>query len=138
MLKGESRQPPVAGGPQSANKVILEMEQLVEQIQGAEWQYAWLPTGAVQALVYWLAATILRPPGRFPQAMSYFCQGQQAIDEELKRHHIGVQVLFSPPLPCSMTVACTHCSCFPPPPCPMFTCSACFGCCSRCVDCTLA
>ena len=68
------------------------MEQLVEQIQGAEWQYTWLPTGAVQAVVCWLAATILRPPGKFAQAIPYFCRGQQAIDEELKRHHIGMQV----------------------------------------------
>lgn len=75
------------------------MEQLVEQIQGAQWQYAWLPTGAVQALVCWLAATILRPPGRFPQAMSYFSRGQQAIDEELKRHHIGMQVASAPAPP---------------------------------------
>ena len=64
----------------------------MDQIQGAQWQYAWLPTGAVQALVCWLAATILRPPGKFAQAIPYFCQAQQAIDDELRRHHIGMQV----------------------------------------------
>ena len=74
------------------------MEQLVQQINGAEWQYAWLPTSAVQALVCWLAATILRPAGKFAQAIPYLSQGQQAIDEELRRHHIGVQVA---------TLACT-------------------------------
>ena len=75
------------------------MEELLQQIQGAQWQYAWLPTGAVQALVCCLAATILRPPGKFAQAIPYFCRGQQAIDDELRRHHIGTQVAW---LPCSV------------------------------------
>ncbi|KAL3152138.1 hypothetical protein ABBQ32_001235 [Trebouxia sp. C0010 RCD-2024] len=91
LTEGRYEELVATGGSQNANTTISEMEQLVEQIQGAQWQYAWLPTGAVQALVCWLAATILRPPGRFPQAMSYFSRGQQAIDEELKRHHIGMQ-----------------------------------------------
>ena len=69
------------------------MEQLLEQIGGREWGYVWLPTAAVQALVGWLAATIFRPPGRFKQAMVYFSQAQQAIDEELRRQRIGVQVI---------------------------------------------
>lgn len=69
----------------------------MEHIGGAPWQYAWLPTGAVQALVCWLAATLLRPPGKFAQAVPYFCRGRQAIDEELKRHNIGMQVLHCSP-----------------------------------------
>ena len=82
----------LAGGPKNANLAVSEMEQLLEQIGGLEWQYTWLPTGAVQALVCWLAATILRPTGKFTLAIPYLSQAQQAIDEELHTHHIGTQV----------------------------------------------
>ena len=108
-----------AGGPASGSTTIAEMEQLVQQVQGAQWQYAWLPTGAVQGLVCCLAATILRPPGKFAQAIPYFCQGQQAIDDELRRHHIGMQV------------ACPACTV-----CRDLSLSLC-GCHSSCVDCFL-
>lgn len=85
----------LVGGPQNANAAVAEMEQLLQQIGESEWQYSWLPTGAVHALVHWLSATILRPGGKFAQAIPYFSQAQQAIDQELRRHSIGTQVAVS-------------------------------------------
>lgn len=71
---------------------MSEMELLLQQIGGSEWAYAWLPTSAVQALVCWLAATIYRPNGKFNQALAYFSQAQQAIDEQMRQQRIGTQV----------------------------------------------
>ena len=99
------------GGPQNANVAISEMEQLLQQIGDSKWQYSWLPTGAVHALVYCLAATILRPGGKFAQAIPYFCQAQQAIDQELKRHSIGTQVAASLcPVPLAQVIHAAPCA----------------------------
>ena len=68
------------------------MEGLVKQIGGREWEYAWLPTAAVQALVAWLAATLYRPHGKFKQALAHLSQAQQVIDEELRCQGIQVRL----------------------------------------------
>ncbi|DBA81821.1 hypothetical protein WJX77_011283 [Trebouxia sp. C0004] len=68
---------------------ISELSWLLEQIGDREWEYTWLPTAAVHALVSCLIATIYRPKGKFKQALAYLSQAQQAIDEELE--HQGIK-----------------------------------------------
>ncbi|DBB16347.1 TPA: hypothetical protein ACH3X3_014645 [Trebouxia sp. C0006] len=68
---------------------ISELSRLLEQIGDREWEYTWLPTAAVHALVFCLIATIYRPKTRFKQALAYLSQAQQLIDEELQ--HQGIK-----------------------------------------------
>ncbi|KAA6424975.1 MAG: hypothetical protein FRX49_05149 [Trebouxia sp. A1-2] len=68
---------------------ISELSRLLEQIGDREWEYTWLPTAAVHALVSCLIATIYRPKGRFKQALAHLSQAQQLIDEELQ--HQGIK-----------------------------------------------
>ena len=72
---------------------ISELSRLLEQIGDREWEYTWLPTAAVHALVSCLIGTIYRPKGRFKQALAYLSQAQQLIDEELQ--HQGIKVSLS-------------------------------------------
>ena len=72
---------------------ISELSRLLEQIGDREWEYTWLPTAAVHALVSCLIATIYRPKGRFKQALAHLSQAQQLIDEELQ--HQGIKVSLS-------------------------------------------
>ena len=64
----------------------------MKEIGDRQWEYAWLPTAAVQALVAWLAATLYRPHGKFKQALAHLSQAQQVIDEELRRQGIQVRL----------------------------------------------
>lgn len=70
------------------------MEQLLQQVQrqGQDWGYSWLPLTAVEAVVWLLAGTILRPAGKMKQALAYFGRAQDAIDSELARQKLGLQV----------------------------------------------
>jgi len=72
---------------------ISELSRLLEQIGDREWEYTWLPTAAVHALVFCLIATMYRPKARFKQALAYLSQAQQLIDEELQ--HQGIKVSLS-------------------------------------------
>ena len=85
-----------AEGSQQRNVAISEMEQLLQQVQlqGQGWGYSWLPLAAVDAVVWLLAVTILRPAGRMKQALAYFGRAQDAIDSELARQQLGLQVPF--------------------------------------------
>lgn len=71
---------------------ISELSRLLEQIGDREWEYTWLPTAAVHAVVSCLIATIYRPGGKFKQALAYLSQAQQVIDEEVQLQGIKVSL----------------------------------------------
>lgn len=81
-----------AEGHEQSNVAIAEMEMLLQQVQGQPWGYSWIPTAAVEAVVYLLAGNIMRPAGKLKQALAFFARAEQATDAELQRQHLGVKV----------------------------------------------
>ena len=71
-------------------QAVRDLQELHAAAATEPWGYEWLAPPAVAALVHLVAACMLRPSGKVPQALAHLEAGQQLIAESLQ--HLGVRL----------------------------------------------
>jgi hypothetical protein len=87
----------VDGAIEGPYALVQQFEVLLAATEGQNWLYPWLPAGAARAAACLVCAGVLRPSGRFKEALVHLQRGNAAVDKELARQNISLEVCLLKP-----------------------------------------
>ena len=69
--------------PQGNIQLLATLQQLLKEVAGQPWSYAWLPTRAVATVGFLLHASLLRSLGKAAPAAAYLAAAEEEIEQQL-------------------------------------------------------